>query len=331
MVREGTMFDAELPVGKTHADAVIATAQGGAALNPVAASWRRSLMHHGLHPAESRAQDRLDDRAMRERVEASGPLLEIARPILDRLAAAAVEAGCAVYLTDSDGVILDERVRAADKRCFDTNGLGRGTCWAEASEGTNGIGTCLAERRPVIVHRDQHFRSRHTGLSCMGAPVFGATGELAAILDLSSWRADLSESYARLIAMTVNDAARRIEREVFRAAFVGARIVEAEPKDGVGPILLAVDRDDLVVGATRAARKRYRLADADVAARRPASDVLGCGTREPGLRAAERSELQRALARARGNVSAAARDLGIGRATFYRKMKDLKVEVPRPS
>ncbi len=36
-----------------------------------------------------------------------------------------------------------------------------------------------------------------------------------------------------------------------------------------------------------------------------------------------RAELHRALARAGGNVSAAARELGIGRATFYRKMKAL--------
>jgi transcriptional regulator of acetoin/glycerol metabolism len=323
------MLDAGPRVGATHADAVIATAQDNAARNALAASWRRSLVHHGLHPAESRPQDRLEEKAMRERVEAAGPLLRIAAPILDRLAAAAVDAGCAIYLTDGEGVILDERVRAADKRCFDTNGLGRGTCWAESAEGTNGIGTCLAERRPVIVHRDQHFRSRHVGLSCRGAPVFGAGGDLAAILDLSSWRADLSESYARLIAMSVHDAARRIEREMFRSAFVGTRIVEAEPMDGIGPILLAVDRDDLVVGATRAARKRYRLDEADVAARRPAADVLGYGAPEQGLRAAERSELQRALARARGNVSAAARDLGIGRATFYRKMKEFGVEEAR--
>jgi transcriptional regulator of acetoin/glycerol metabolism len=325
------MLDGEPPMGLTHADAVIATAQGAAARNALAASWRRSLMHHGLHPAEGCRQDRLEERELRERLDAAGPLLRIAAPILDRLATAAVDSGCAVYLTDGTGYILDERVRANDKRFFDANGLGRGTCWAEAAEGTNGIGTCIAERRPVLVHRDQHFRSRHISLSCMGAPVFGADGELAAILDLSSSRADLTESFARLISLSVNDAARRIEREVFRAAFTGARIVEADPTDGVGPILLAVDRDDLVVGATRAARKRYRLTDADLTVGRPASDVLQCGAPEQGLRAAERSELQRALARARGNVSAAARDLRIGRATLYRKMRDLGVEGPRPS
>ena len=41
------------------------------------------------------------------------------------------------------------------------------------------------------------------------------------------------------------------------------------------------------------------------------------------LRAAERAELQRPLARTDGNMSAAARDLGIGRATLYRRLKRL--------
>ena len=45
-----------------------------------------------------------------------------------------------------------------------------------------------------------------------------------------------------------------------------------------------------------------------------------------GLERAERAALKRALARADGNVSAAARALGIGRATLYRRMKRLGLD-----
>ncbi|MCA1953463.1 MAG: sigma-54-dependent Fis family transcriptional regulator, partial [Hyphomicrobiales bacterium] len=41
-----------------------------------------------------------------------------------------------------------------------------------------------------------------------------------------------------------------------------------------------------------------------------------------GLASAERASLQRALARARGNATAAARNLGISRATLYRKLRE---------
>ena len=59
-------------------------------------------------------------------------------------------------------------------------------------------------------------------------------GQLAAALDVSSCRADLTEGFARLIAMAVADAARRIEAENFRLAFPKARILLA-PGDRRAP------------------------------------------------------------------------------------------------
>ena len=124
---------------------------------------------------------------------------------------------------------------------------------------------------------------------------------------------------APLIAVVIADAARRIESEAFRAAFPDCRIVMAPEHGHRGSALLAVDRYDLVIGATRTARQTLGLTDNTLA--RPVADVLSNGRQISDLRAAERAELQRALARTEGNVSAAARELGIGRATFYRRMR----------
>ena len=41
----------------------------------------------------------------------------------------------------------------------------RGRCGASGT-GTNGMGTCLLEHAPVIIHREQHFLARNTGLTC---------------------------------------------------------------------------------------------------------------------------------------------------------------------
>lgn len=303
----------------------VALSPAAAGRSAHAASWRRSLLHHRIDPETAPEPLRVEQAALAARLDAAGRMLEVAGPILDRLARAAGDVGCAVLLSDPGGLILDERVRDGDAGFFHASGLAPGGDWSEAAEGTNGIGTCLAERRPVIVHRDQHFRTRNTLLSCIGAPVFGAEGELAGVIDISSCREDLSEGYARVIALTVQDAAQRIEAELFRRAYARARILAAEAEgEAAAPVLLAIDRDDLIVGATRAARRQLGI-EPGALGRLPAGDVLGEGART-GLDEALRAEMSRALARAGGNVSAAARELGIGRATFYRKMKALDPE-----
>ncbi|MFN4168634.1 MAG: helix-turn-helix domain-containing protein, partial [Pannonibacter phragmitetus] len=73
------------------------------------------------------------------------------------------------------------------------------------------------------------------------------------------------------------------------------------------------------------ARKMLGLTDAILAAAPGAAAYLGSAAEEDP-RAAEKAALRRALARAKGNVSAAARDLGISRATMYRKMGQLGLD-----
>jgi len=317
---------------RNHAEIVqaVVASSNAAGRAGFAASWRRSMIHHKLDPAKARAGDRLSGAEILARREAAGLLLRVATPVLDRLAKAACEAGCAVFLSDAEGLVLDERMRDADRRAFHGSNLAPGSNWSEGQEGTNGIGTCLAEGRPVTVWRDQHFRATNTGLTCMGSPVFGARGELAGVIDVSSAREDMSEGYARLVALTVQDAASRIEADLFRASFEGARILSTGSAEETpqGVMLLALDRDDLVIGATRAARRQLGLDEAQMG-RVPATDLFGAkrDDAQGALAEAQRAEMVRALARTGGNVSAAARDLGIGRATFYRKAKALGLSV----
>ena len=85
-----------------------------------------------------------------------------------------------------------------------------------------------------------------------------------------------------------------------------------------------MDRDDLVIGATRAARLALSITDERIAGQLAASEVLGAGSVESGLTEAERGAVRRALALNGGNVSAAARALGVSRATLHRKLRRLE-------
>lgn len=304
-----------------HSDHVLSTISSGtaAATSALAASWCRSAIHHGLDPASVSRGNRNDAATLTRLREANGELIAAANPVLDSLSGSVGRSGCAVVLSDLDGVILESRSGEADARLFDAIGLVAGAEWSEAAEGTNGIGTCLVEGRPVTIHRADHFASRNVGVSCMDAPVFDPEGRLVAALDVSSCRADHGEAMAVMIAALVQDAARQIERAYFCNRFSHARIIHAPEQTGRASALLAVDRDDLVIGATRAARLQYALGNGRIDMV-PLGDLLD-GTRNSCFEDSERAVLRQALARSGGNVARAARELGIGRATMYRRME----------
>jgi len=304
-----------------HAESVIDAVQSprGASVSALTASWCRSFLHHGLDPEAPMKRTLLEASQIAALRAEHAALLEAAGPVLDQIFRAVARSGCGVVLSDVHGTIMERRVGDGDAQGFATAGLVEGCRWSEADEGTNGIGTCLVEERPVVIHRDQHFASRNIGISCMDAPVHDPCGRLIAALDVSSCRDDHDAAMAEMIAALVRDAARRIERDYFCRHFTGKRIIYLPDEAAIGTTLLATDRDDLVIGASRAARAMFGIDDAALAAPQPLERLLG-SDQAPSFREGERSVLSKALATANGNASQAAHLLGIGRATFYRRM-----------
>jgi transcriptional regulator of acetoin/glycerol metabolism len=305
-----------------HADRVLKVISGAdAASSALAASWRRSGRLHALDPASRTPSQRLPMAQIAEARERLGPLLRIAQVNLDRLFVAVAGVGCSVLLADSGGVVVDQRGASCDDSTFDDWGLWTGAVWSERFEGTNGIGTCLVEQRAVTIDRDQHFFTRNALLACTTAPIFDEHGDLVAAIDVSSCRAELTGGFVRLIGIAVADAARAIEAENFRLAFPDARILLAPAGERASASLVAVDGDDLVIGATRAARLALGVNSQRLARPIPVADLIEqARVKSDGVEAAERATLHRALARAGGNVSRAAKQLDMSRSTLHRKM-----------
>ncbi len=312
-------------LGAVHANRVLDVLAGASIANSgLAASWRRSGHLHALDPANGVPSRRLTQGELAVAQERLGQLLRVAQSTLDRLLLAVGGVGCSALLADGSGLVVDRRGAVADDATFDAWGLWTGAVWSEKCEGTNGIGTCIVEKRPITIDRDQHFFTRNSRLFCTTAPIFDERGELVAALDVSSCRADLTEGFAHLIATAVADAARVIEAENFRRAFPNARILLTPQSERAINSLLAVDRDDLVVGATRAARRALGLGPAALARPVPAADLIGeARAASDDIVMAERAVLHRALVRSNGNVSKAAKDLDMSRATLHRRLKQL--------
>lgn len=308
-----------------HAEHVYTSAQrnSAAASSPIVASWRRCMTMHRLAPEDERAPLRLTDAEFHHARAQSERLIAGATDELDRLFTTVGKAGCCILLTDRNGIALERRGTSGDDKDFRDLGLWTGSIWTEASIGTNGIGTALADERAVAIFRDQHFFCSNIRLSCTTAPIRDHRGELAAALDISTCREDVSEMTLAILTQTVRDAAMRIELNLFRSAFAGARFLMVPTSANSAAALLAVDRHDLVLGATRAARIALQLDDKRIAAGIPASDALqeAAVSQQEEMVEAEKAALLRALSRTSGNVSQAAAALGISRATLHRKMK----------
>ncbi|MGD1883910.1 MAG: GAF domain-containing protein [Paracoccaceae bacterium] len=309
-----------------HAEHVMQVVQSGsaAAHSRLAASWRRSMMIHSLDPASTRKPHRLECRTLRDRLDASGAFLEAARPELDALFQIVGMSGCSAVLTDPDGIILEQRSPDGDATTFASWGLCTGFDWSEQMAGTNGIGTCLSEVCAVTIHKDEHFLYTNRAMSCIGAPIFGADGALVGALDVSSARADQTVGMNCLLAAAAARFANVIEARLFRATFPQSRIVMVGWGDV--PCLVAVDPDDLVIGATRAARRKMDLGTQRILAPIPLADLAGQDGRRRGIEGAEYAALRRALVRSGGNAAAAARALGLSRTTLYRRMKRVGLE-----
>jgi len=234
-------------------------------LEPVRASWQRSAERHHIAQDSRQAPWILTAQELSVSRAPVDELIGIASHENDRLFAAVGKVGYALLFTTPDGVVVDVRGEPARIQQFKHWGIWQGGVWAESVEGTNGIGTCIAERAPVTVHCSHHFRARHATLSCCGAPVFDPNQNLVAVVDVSSYEPETSDhSHALAFALTV-DAARSIEERLFRHVHRRAWILAAIAPARTQPILLAVD-DEHVVGADRHARAAFDIGDQQLAA-----------------------------------------------------------------
>ncbi|MBI1774413.1 MAG: helix-turn-helix domain-containing protein [Proteobacteria bacterium] len=248
-----------------HIDRVSLSVEGppdSAALGRLAESWRRSLKDHHIDPgnvAPAQIVTQHELNGLREPLEYQ---IEIGRVELDQLYSVMRNAGYVVLLCDANGIAIDHRGDEAKADRFKHWGIWLGGVWSESVEGTNGIGTCIRELRPLTVHTHQHFRARNISLSCSGAPIFAPDGRLCSVLDVSSMNPDVSEgAHALSLPITLN-AARAIQERLFRARFSRDRILAlSRDNGGSSALLLAVDTDQRIVGADRNARDSLDLND----------------------------------------------------------------------
>ncbi len=284
------------------------------------ASWQRCRHEYGLDPTTATLPDVLSGAELRQACLRMGRLLYFAGPEMERLHTALAPVGYTVMLSDMDGIVLTHQATSPLRRGCRRWHFWPGAVWDERHAGTNGIGTCLAERRSISVHRNQHWRSGLHGLAGIATPVYDASGRMAGALNASSFHPSPDGSLGILIASNLLQAAQQIEQACFMDRYRGHAIMLLGNAVGASVPRVALDRDRHVVGATHAARAQMGIP--------PLADVSLClldDTAIPAptapLREAQTMAIHTALASARGKVAVAARMLGVSRSTLHRRIR----------
>lgn len=251
--------------GRTHVERVQSVALSLAATEEprIANSWRRCLMDHKLDPARRGPPLTLTQTELKSTAEPMDELIHLAMPELDDLYRVLRGAGYCVNLADVNATILVSRLPEGEAAAIlRRSKVYTGSIFSEAIEGTNGLGTSLAEQRPTLVHRNEHFREQWSMFSCAVAPVFDHVGRLAGAVNITSSRADLDRAAHQLALAVTVQAVRRIEQAIFRARFHNGWIATLPGDDAGDCAMIAFDDDQRVLGASRAARATFGLSDA---------------------------------------------------------------------
>ena len=325
-------------------------------------SWQRCLAL-GLEPQQAVSFQPVSTCALRHALDASHQLLQAAAPVIHTLTRAMLHTRYFAILTDAQGTALQIH-GPVDRSDPLTAAIARvGVDLSEAAVGTTAIGTTLAEQEAVWLHRGEHFFQHTSAFSCAGAPILGPTGDCVGMLDLTGVNVAEQPALKHLVAQSARSIENALTLSqphhlLLRLNWPGR--VLGDDSDG----LVCLDADGVITGMNRPAAQMLNVprggspahADSVFAmphaalfdAARPQRGALevplwsglrllmlaqrqhgaaapqSLGSHAVPLKEHETWMIRKAVEDARGNVMAAARALGISRATVYRRLQSKK-------
>jgi sigma-54 dependent transcriptional regulator, acetoin dehydrogenase operon transcriptional activator AcoR len=206
-----------------HVQAVVASRMqpgGVAAEDRITQSWIRCLNEYNLYPDNCAPPVIVGHDELKERAERLADVQQVAKIEMANLYQQLAGSGYAIMLTDGDGVLLNFFGDPSFTHAASKSGLMQGAVWSERLQGTNGMGTCLIEKRPIIVHQNEHYLVRNIGISCAAAPICNHRGDVVAVLDASGESRLAQQHTLALVNMSVQMIENRVFLHQFRREYI---------------------------------------------------------------------------------------------------------------
>lgn len=232
----------------------------------IKSSWERCRDQYKMTPDAKVELVSLSESEVRQRREPMEKLLSDSEEVFDKIRTVSKQSGYAVLITNTEGVVVKSYADSTISHDLEQKGLRQGTLWSEKLVGTNGLGTCLTECRPVTVFAEEHYGFNLHNFSCSAAPLISPDGTPFGALDISTY-ASGNRLYQALALNLVCETADEIEAIVFKNAYAHQRVISLSfsPFKPLTSALIAVNDGDTIISATTpllltlGCRDRYEL------------------------------------------------------------------------
>ncbi|MBW2063485.1 MAG: sigma-54-dependent Fis family transcriptional regulator [Deltaproteobacteria bacterium] len=147
-------------------------------------SWIR-CKEIGIDPFSENPPPALSNSKLRALIRRNRDLIEVSKPVIEMIQLSVKGTGFIITLTERQGHVLvvsgDSDVLEMAERNFYQPGCLRTIEVA----GTNAIGLCLIEGRPIQLTGAQHYKARHHPWTCSSAPIYDVNNQLIGVITLS--------------------------------------------------------------------------------------------------------------------------------------------------
>ena len=227
-------------------------------------SWIRCSNEYKLDPALPGELYVVERQELLQRQAQLAPVLQAAKSEMATLFQQIAKSDYAIMLTDCEGVLLNYFGDPGFTHAASKSGLMPGAVWSEQYQGTNGMGTCLLAQRPMMIHQDDHYLFRNTGLTCAAAPILDCRGKILAVLDASGEAHRVPRHVLDLVKMSVQEIENRVFINEFPSARMFAFHTRPEFVHTLNKGLIAVDGDCKVLAASRNALAQLGIGHNDI-------------------------------------------------------------------
>ncbi len=221
-------------------------------------SWKRSSVQHRLDRFRPHNPLVLTSSEIRQQLEPLDWLMSVAEPDIKALYGRIKDAGYVVMVADMTGTCVSMHRNPLMERELASGGLELGRIYAESVEGTCGIGLCIADHKPVVVHQRDHFLPVYEKLTCTSVPIDAPDGRMLAVLDVSALSSHEDKRSQLLVLQLARMAAESIENKLILADKRGSPVLvylyeSALVAHGASDAFFLMREDGYIEAASKAA------------------------------------------------------------------------------